>query len=202
VSARESHGGEGRIRAARFPSRNRWRSSISITPAVSNATSSLIWAPWTSSPPRTMWSSWGDGNRKDTSGERDRDPRLPSRPPRPVRHHQWVDRLAAGPSRRHPASRTRPPGPLPTAGRRRSGHSGAVRGVRTSAIRCRPELRLCARFLDVIELSSQTRVMSCDLVVLTQFRVSPFSAGWRRLGKLGRKSREFEGSDRRAVWRR
>ena len=38
VSARESHGGEGRIRAARFPARKTWRSSTSTTPAASNAT--------------------------------------------------------------------------------------------------------------------------------------------------------------------
>jgi DNA replication protein DnaC len=34
VSARESHGGEGRIRAARFPARSPWRSSTSPTPAA------------------------------------------------------------------------------------------------------------------------------------------------------------------------
>ena len=33
VSARESHGGEGRIRAARFPARKSWRTSTSTTPA-------------------------------------------------------------------------------------------------------------------------------------------------------------------------
>jgi DNA replication protein DnaC len=33
VAARESHGGEGRIRAARFPRASRWRSSTSTTPA-------------------------------------------------------------------------------------------------------------------------------------------------------------------------
>ena len=41
VSARESHGGEGRIRAARFPSPARaWRTSTSTTPAASRETSS------------------------------------------------------------------------------------------------------------------------------------------------------------------
>ena len=34
VAARESHGGEGRIRAARFPARKAWRSSTSTTPAA------------------------------------------------------------------------------------------------------------------------------------------------------------------------
>lgn len=33
VSARESHGGEGRIRAARFPHGSRWRTSTTTTPA-------------------------------------------------------------------------------------------------------------------------------------------------------------------------
>ncbi len=33
VSAREAHGGEGRIRAARLPPARAWRSSTSTTPA-------------------------------------------------------------------------------------------------------------------------------------------------------------------------
>ena len=33
VAAREAHGGEGRIRAARFPARKAWRSSTSTTNA-------------------------------------------------------------------------------------------------------------------------------------------------------------------------
>ncbi len=37
VAARESHGGEGRIRAARFPPASPWRSSTSTTPAASSA---------------------------------------------------------------------------------------------------------------------------------------------------------------------
>jgi DNA replication protein DnaC len=40
VSARESHGGEGRIRASRFPSRKSLENSTSTTPAASNATPS------------------------------------------------------------------------------------------------------------------------------------------------------------------
>ena len=51
VAARESHGGEGRIRAARFPvAQDAWRSSTSTTPAPSNARPSPTWAPSTSSP--------------------------------------------------------------------------------------------------------------------------------------------------------
>ena len=46
VAAREAHGGEGRVRAAR-PARAS-RSSTSTTPAASNATWSPTWAPWTS----------------------------------------------------------------------------------------------------------------------------------------------------------
>lgn len=38
VSARESHGGEGRIRPPASHRASRWRSSTSTTPAVSNAT--------------------------------------------------------------------------------------------------------------------------------------------------------------------
>jgi len=59
VSARESHGGEGRIRAARFPSRKSLEGSTSTTPADSNVIWSRTWAPWTSSPPKTTWSSSG-----------------------------------------------------------------------------------------------------------------------------------------------
>lgn len=42
VSAHESHGGEGRIRAARFHHGNRWRSSTSTMPEDSSVTSSRI----------------------------------------------------------------------------------------------------------------------------------------------------------------
>ena len=47
VAARQAHGGEGRIRAARFPAASRWRSSTSTTPAASSATKSPTWARWT-----------------------------------------------------------------------------------------------------------------------------------------------------------
>ena len=52
VAARESHGGEGRIRAARFRPARAWRSSTSTTPAACGARSSPTWAPWTSPPRR------------------------------------------------------------------------------------------------------------------------------------------------------
>jgi hypothetical protein len=47
VAARESHGGEGRIRAAGCRRARASRSSTSATPAASHAMSSRIWAPWT-----------------------------------------------------------------------------------------------------------------------------------------------------------
>ncbi|WP_442914154.1 Mu transposase domain-containing protein [Kribbella sp. NBC_00359] len=57
VSARESHDGEGRIGAARFPARKASRSSTSTTPADSNATPSPTSAPRASSPANKTSSS-------------------------------------------------------------------------------------------------------------------------------------------------
>ena len=48
VSARESHGGEGRIRAARFPAKRRWKTSTMTTSGPSSGRPSPTWAPWTS----------------------------------------------------------------------------------------------------------------------------------------------------------
>jgi DNA replication protein DnaC len=50
VSARESHGGEGRIRAARFPPAKHWKTLTTTTSDPSNARSSPTSAPSTSSP--------------------------------------------------------------------------------------------------------------------------------------------------------
>ena len=50
VSARESHGGEGCIRAARFPARKSLEDFDFDYARGLNATSSPTWAPWTSSP--------------------------------------------------------------------------------------------------------------------------------------------------------
>ena len=52
VAARESHGGEGRIRAARFPARKSLEEFDFDHARDSSATSSRTWAPSTSPPPR------------------------------------------------------------------------------------------------------------------------------------------------------
>src|ERR1700739_3430688 len=57
VSARESHGGGGRLPAPRSPPQNQWGSLFSTTPADSNATPSPTSGRWTSSPPATTSSS-------------------------------------------------------------------------------------------------------------------------------------------------
>ncbi|MDT5255636.1 MAG: hypothetical protein QOD10_716 [Mycobacterium sp.] len=48
VSARESHGREDRIRAARFPARKSLEESAFEHARALNATPLPIWAPWTS----------------------------------------------------------------------------------------------------------------------------------------------------------
>ena len=87
-SARESHGGEGRIRAARFPARKRLEEFDFDQPAGSNARSSPTWAPWTSSPP---------GRTSCSSGRPE-----PARP-------TWPPASRSGPARPGTASRSPPP---------------------------------------------------------------------------------------------
>ena len=56
VSARESHGGEGRIRAARFPARKALEDfDYDHASGPCGARSSRTWARWTSWPPATTW---------------------------------------------------------------------------------------------------------------------------------------------------
>lgn len=75
VSARESHGGEGRIRAARFPSRKSLEEfDFDHARGLKRDTIAHLGNPGLRHP-----------------SNRDRDPRLPGRPPRPIRH-----RLAMG----------------------------------------------------------------------------------------------------------
>src|SRR5512144_815376 len=57
VSARESHGGEGRIRAARFPARKSLEEFDFDHARGLNATPSPTSGRWTSSPPATTSSS-------------------------------------------------------------------------------------------------------------------------------------------------
>src|SRR4051794_7630023 len=120
VSARESHGGEGRIRAARFPARKSLEEfdfeharglkrdliaplgTLDFVTAKDNVV--FLGPPGTGKHPR----------------HRAGDARLPSRPPSPVCHRIGV---GGPPGRRAPrrptTDRAGPPRPLPTAGRRR-----------------------------------------------------------------------------------
>ena len=94
VASRESHGGESRIKAARFPAARRSRSSTSASSARSSARWSSTSASSTSSTPRRTWSCSARPGRAEPSRDRDLDPRLPRRPARPVRHR---DRLGGSP---------------------------------------------------------------------------------------------------------
>ena len=86
VAAREAHGGEGRIRAARFPARKALEeSSNSTINARSNASRSLTWARWTSSPLNRTSSSSAPRHRQDAPIHRVGHPRLPGRSSRRVR---------------------------------------------------------------------------------------------------------------------
>ena len=103
VSARESHGGEGRIRAARFPARKSLEEfdfdharGLKRDLIAHLGTLDFVTAQGERGLPRPT------RHRQDPPGHRPRDPRLPSRPPRPVRHRQPVGRPARrGPPRRH-----------------------------------------------------------------------------------------------------
>ena len=97
VSARESHGGEGRIRAARFPARKSPR-GLRLRPRPRPETRDHR-------PPGHPGLRRRQGERRaarparhrqDPPGHRAGDPGLPGRAPGPVRHRQsqWVDRLA------------------------------------------------------------------------------------------------------------
>ena len=96
VSARESHGGEGRIRAARFPARKSLEEfdfdharGLKRDLIAHLGTLDFVAAQGERGLPRPT------RHRQDPPGHRHRDPGLPSRPPGPVRHRlQWVARLA------------------------------------------------------------------------------------------------------------
>ena len=122
VAARESHGGEGRIRAARFPARKSLeefdfdharglrRDVIAHLGTLDfvAARDNVIFL----GPP-------GTGKTHLAIGLAIRG--LPGRAPGAVRHRRRMGRPARrGPPRRPAASRTAAPGPLPAAGHRRS----------------------------------------------------------------------------------
>ncbi len=74
-SARESHGGECRIRTARFPARKSLEDFDFEALAVSSATSSPTSARWTSRPPKTTSVFLGSPRKGDGYRLKDRDPR-------------------------------------------------------------------------------------------------------------------------------
>ena len=120
VSAREGHGGEGRVRAARFPARKSLE-DFDFEHArglkrdtIAHLGTRLRHRPRERRLPRTA------RHRQDPPGHRPGHPRLPRRAPGPVRHRLRMGRPARHrPPRRTAAGRATPAGPLPAAGRRR-----------------------------------------------------------------------------------
>ena len=115
VSARESHGGEGRIRAARFPARKAledfdYDHQRSLRREVIAHLGTLDFV----GRPRQRGLSRPAGHGQDDAGHRAGHPRLPGRAPGPVRHRRRMGRPARRrPPRRAAASRTHPARPLP-----------------------------------------------------------------------------------------
>ena len=93
VSARDSHGGEGRIRAARFPARKSLEEfdfdharGLKRETVAHLGTSGLRHRERQRRVPRTA------RDRQNPPRDRDRDPGLPGRAPRPVRHRLGMGR--------------------------------------------------------------------------------------------------------------
>ena len=97
VAAREAHGGEGRIRAARFPARKSLEEfdfdharGLKRDLIAHLGTLDFVTGQGQRGVPRPA------RHRQNPSGGRTRDPRLPGRASGAVRHRsEWVDRLAA-----------------------------------------------------------------------------------------------------------
>ena len=95
-SARESHGGEGRIRAARFPARKSLEDfDYDHARGLKRETIAHLGTLDFVAGEGERHLARPAGHREDPPGNRAGDPGLPGRPPGPVRHRlQWVDRLA------------------------------------------------------------------------------------------------------------
>lgn len=95
VAARETHGGEGRIRAARFPARKSLEDfDYDHARGLKRETIAHL-APWTSSPPRRTSSCSAHPAPGRPTWPPARDPGLPGRAPVLfATASQWVDRLA------------------------------------------------------------------------------------------------------------
>ena len=129
VAARESHGGEGRIRAARFPSRKSIEEfDFDHARGLKRDTDRPPRHPGLRHRPRERGVPRPTRHREDPPGHRAGHPGLPGRAPGAVRHRQPVGRTPRRRPRRRPATdRTRPPRPLPAARHRR----GRLHPVRT-----------------------------------------------------------------------
>ena len=123
VVAREAHGGEGRIRHARFPARKSLEEfdfdharSLKRETIAHLGTLDFVVA-------RDNVVFLGPpGTGKDASGHRPWDPGLPGRPPGGLRHRRPMGRPPRrGPHPRAAPSRAGAAGPLPAAGHRRGG---------------------------------------------------------------------------------
>src|SRR5213075_2976197 len=97
VSARDSHGGEGRIKAARFPARKTleefdftFQRSVKKTIVETPRTARLPARARERDPARPA------RHRQDAPRHRALDPRLPRRPARAVRHRDAVGRAVLG----------------------------------------------------------------------------------------------------------
>jgi DNA replication protein DnaC len=123
-ASREAHGGEGRIRAARFPARKTLEEfdftfQRSVKRTLIQHLGQLDFLAGRENvvllgPPR---------HRQDPPEHRDRDPRLPGRPPRRLPHRHRMGRAARRrATHRAPRRRTRAAAADPAADRRRVGY--------------------------------------------------------------------------------
>ncbi len=121
VSARDSHGGEARIRQARFPARKTleefdftFQRSVKKTVIEHLGQLDFLHAK------ECIVALGPPGHRQDTPGDRVRHPRLPRRAPRPVRDRDRMGRPARRRQAQRPArGRAHPARANPIADRRR-----------------------------------------------------------------------------------
>ena len=127
MAARQSNGGEIRIRAARFPARKTFEEFDFDHQRSLKRESSPISGHSTSWRPRTTSSSSAHRAPEDPSGHRTVHPGLPGRAPRAVRHRgQWVDRLGQAHDAGQAPRGAHPAGPL-SADRHRRGRLHPLR---------------------------------------------------------------------------
>lgn len=97
VSARDAHGGEGRIRAARFPARKALEEfDFDHARGLRREVRAHLGRPGLRHRPRERRLPRPARHRQDPPRDRDRDPRLPGRAPGPVRDRLRMGRPLAG----------------------------------------------------------------------------------------------------------